>query len=190
MRFMSVLIIVSFLAAPIAARADETVSNGPPSTVLLAAPPPVKPRTESYAHLTLISDGVAAGLIAVGISAMAYNETDDVSPAAFLAVAGLGVYLLGAPLVHGATKNKATPQAGFFSFITRLGLPMLVGGLAYGASNDASLAVIGASGGMMLASILDAAFLARVRVVDTAPRVAPMVTAGPQGFSAGLGGRF
>jgi hypothetical protein len=111
--------------------------------------------------------------------------------------AGLTVYALGAPVVHLSRRNGGKAAA---SVALRLGLPLLIGGLAASSSpscgDDGSICAIaygllGASVGAIAAMAIDAAVLARKRAAPRAglglqPAVVPV--AGGARFV--LGGRF
>jgi hypothetical protein len=114
----------------------------------------------------------------------------------------LGGYTLGAPIVHWAHGNV---WRGFASLGLRVAAPLAASLLAaeldrpdVPSGHEAENAIAwGVLGGSVVATILDAALLART--VEDAParapratawRVEPRVSASPRGAFAGLGGRF
>lgn len=198
-------VLAVLLVAPAAARADTPLWSGPPgaATSPMApapwawAPPPPPRRVErevSYAHQTLIADGIAAAFF---IGAARQQEPMGT---VLLVMAGVDVYALGAPIVHLANRRYATALK---SFGLRMGLPMLgamIGGkvapseqtlcdgeTSCDSQGSSAGVAIGALLGATAAVILDAKYLAKKRVTV---EVTPMLQASPQGFSAGLGGSF
>jgi hypothetical protein len=157
---------------------------------------PKATREVSYARQTLIADGIAAALIT-----SAFLQRDAYTGLAVFA-GGLNVYAFGAPIVHWANGQGLS---GFKSLGVRMGFFWL--GMAAGAKLSSkstadcdldtscdtgpSLAglLIGASAGMVAASIVDAHYFARKRVA-VEPSFAPTVNYSPSGFSLGLAGSF
>jgi hypothetical protein len=158
-----------------------------------AAPPPHQ--TVWYGWQTILADASAITL-AVSSGLMEENQGAPVA-------AGLGVYLLGAPLIH-AMNGQLGKGAG--SFGLRLGAPIAgaVGGIALGVAtcppddglNSApycqiGLAALGGLAGIVTASVVDAAVLAKKEVRPArAVSIAPSVVPTRQGTTFGLAGTF
>ena len=198
----STALLAVLLVAP-AARADAPLWSGPPGAAAPPMapawapwPPPPLPRVQrevSYAHQTLIVDGIAA------VFFLGAARQQDAMVALPLIMMGVDVYALGAPIVHFANRRF---MAGVKSFGLRIGLPLLgasIGGKlapreqtlcepgAYCDSGSSTGVALGALLGATAAVILDAKYLAKKRV---SVEVVPMLQASPQGFSAGIGGAF
>jgi hypothetical protein len=170
-----------------------------PYTPYAPYPPPVQVTREvSYAHQTLISDGLAGALIIAGAL------QKDPYGAVVLVAFGADVYALGAPIVHFANRQFG---AGFKSLGVRLGLPLLGamlgnqvgpkdavkcgGDPSCSDSEDSTLGVlVGASVGVLAAVAIDARYFARKRVTSFAPAFAPTVGYSRAGLTVGLGGSF
>lgn len=193
-----VVLVLALLAVPAAAaRADALTWGGPPGTAP-SLPLPKVTREVSYSHQTLILDGIAGALV-VG----AFFQ-DDPYASILLVSLGAQVYLLGPPIVHFANRQVGN---GFKSAALRVGLPML-GAIAGGmlGPKDAVACDVGSSCpdpeestvgllvglgfGALAAVIVDARYIARKRVVVSAPSFAPTVGYNRTGFTVGLGGSF
>lgn len=201
-RMRLAILVLVLLAAPAAARAEDlTWVDGPPGMASYPAPPTVT-QDVSYAHQTLVVDGIAAALVTAGAL---QNNPYTALP---LILVGAEVYGFGPPVVHFA--NGETGK-GFLSFGLRFGLPMLgamVGGrlgpknavlcdspsgvgCSGSDSGDSPVGVaVGLGAGALVAALLDASVLAHKRVVTLAPQFAPMVSYNQTGLSVGLGGSF
>jgi len=170
----------------------------------------VKPSKETvwYGHQTLAVDGVAIGMMALGLSSSSRTN---------LAWIGLGTYALGAPTVHMVHGNWGR---GIADVGIRVGAPIalgavgLMGGVIVGVSAQSDknsdtpgleplvYGVIGGAsgvlGGMILASAIDAAALARdkpakepeERSSATGVRWTPVASVTPQGATGGISGQF
>jgi hypothetical protein len=190
---LAVLVLV-LLAAPAAARADDDPS---PPRVAPYVPPEPPTREVSYARKTLIVDGVGGALLIGGFLA------GDPILGLGLAAVGANVYAFGAPIVHFANRRYV---GGFKSLGLRLSLPMLgligskigpkdtlkcAGGASCPDSEDSTIGlVVGFGVGVLAAAVIDARFLARKRVIDVAPAVAPTVGYSRAGLTFGVGGSF
>ncbi|HEY5926812.1 MAG TPA: hypothetical protein VIV11_34230 [Kofleriaceae bacterium] len=162
------------------------------------APPPADEGLPSYRAQTLIADGIAAGLLLVAI-----NEDNDNSEA--LAKLSLGTYLFGAPLVH-LTKNRS--GRALASVTMRIGFPVIGGLLGesmrpkpecdtyyddycqddlVGPSEEM---VVGVILGVLAASVVDSAYLARGEAPKPQPQWTPTAHASPGGFALGVNGTF
>jgi hypothetical protein len=192
-----VILVLVVLAAPAVARADEMTWNNPPGMAAYPAPPTIT-RDISYAHQTLISDGIAAVMITAGF----LKRDPDGGLALFLV--GLDVYGLGAPIVHLGNGQIGN---GFKSLGVRLALPMLgamLGGQVgpkdqlrcadgSGCSSDRQSSVglaIGLGAGALAAVVIDAHYFAHKQVVELAPQFAPTVSYNRTGLSVGFSGSF
>jgi hypothetical protein len=217
---LAMLVLSVLLAAPTAARADDPMWGGPPGTTppggapaeavpyvpyapvpyapVPYAPPAKVTREISYGHQTLISDGIAALLIASAFT------RDDPYSGLMLVVAGADIYALGGPIVHFANRQVGN---GFKSLGLRVGLPYLGamagnligpkdqlvcdGGDGCGSSKSSAIGiVVGAGLGAIAAVAIDARFLAKKRVTELAPSFAPTASYSPAGWSVGLAGSF
>lgn len=157
-----------------------------------AEPPP---QTVWYGWQTILAD---AGAVTLAVSSGLLEENKGAPLAA-----GLGVYLLGAPLIH-AVNGQLGKGAG--SFGLRLGAPIAgtVGGLALGVATcpaddglnngpycQIGLAALGGLAGIITASVVDAAVLAKKEVRPArALSIAPSVVPSRQGTTFGLAGTF
>jgi hypothetical protein len=194
--------------APGAAPQGEAEKAAPPAprppSARVAKPKPLAPSAPpqivGYGWQTMASD-----LTAISLLALSSGIQDEHQNASTLALsAGLGFYVLGAPLVHAA--NGQTGK-GVGSLGLRVGAPLvgLLGGLATGAafcpgerpgSNSAHICPIahGALGfllGSVAAILVDASVLAK-KEVSARPSVsfAPFVVPTSGGSSFGLAGAF
>jgi len=163
-------------------------------------PPPLPPpdpgvtwTTEWYGWQTLAADAGAASLIG---AAFATNGSASVATA----LTGLGVYLVGAPIVHavnGRGETAAgdiglrlvTPFVGAMFGAAALSCTGMLNGICEGVGAGVGLLV-----GAGVAAVLDASLLAyRKRIVDR-PSAGltwtPTVSVAPQGMTAGVGGAF
>lgn len=198
---LAVLALV-LLAVPATARADDLSWGGPPGMAPYApapyAPPVQVTREVSYAHQTLIADGIAGALVIGGALQR------DPYGAVVLAALGADVYLLGAPIVHFANRQF---MGGLKSLGVRVGLPMLgavvgnlvgpkdavacdVGGSCPDPEDSTIGLVVGAGFGALAAIAIDARYFARKRVTTLAPSWAPTVGYSRAGLTVGVGGSF
>ncbi|MGZ6144153.1 MAG: hypothetical protein ACXWLM_12500 [Myxococcales bacterium] len=137
-------------------------------------------RADTYSGQVLGADSLSALALLVGAS----------SNSAPLAVAGLAGYAVGAPIIHFV---QGRPGAGVGSLLLRLGAPVV--GLYIGAASASGCrgdvcqlgpAVTGFGIGMLAASLLDAALIARCGDPDPEPRYSLAAS----GRSLALRGRF
>lgn len=156
--------IAALAAVPSLAMADPPglTPLSPPS---LAPTAPQPQGVQSYGKLTLLADGLAVGILVLAIS----EESED------LAKLSVGTYLVGAPIVHA---SRGRVGRGLLSTTMRVALPV-VGAMA-GASMESEKPcndpyddycgddegpdggiVLGMLGGVLAASIIDAAYLAK-----------------------------
>lgn len=169
--------VVALLLVTAAARADSP-------------PPPEEPFVESYRNTTLAMDGVGMGLTALGLG----------GNVEVLALIGLPLYLVGPPLMH---VSNGRPRRAVASVGMRVGLPLL--GLVIGDSiprdcgdtgdcntSPSSGVLIGVGAGLVVASALDAIFLAEgdapAAKLKTTWRPVAHSTRG--GFALGIAGQF
>ncbi|HEU4405157.1 MAG TPA: hypothetical protein VFS43_07690 [Polyangiaceae bacterium] len=156
-----------------------------------AEPPP--PRVEWYGWQTIATDLAAVAFVGAGAS----DEEDG-----GVALLGLGTYLLGAPIVHAANGQFGK---GVASLGLRVGVPVAgaLGGLMLGSATcreddgwnenvcPLGQAALGSLLGILAASTLDAAVLAKKEVRPRpAVSIAPAVLPTPRGTSFGLTGTF
>jgi hypothetical protein len=154
----------------------------------------------SYALETLATDFAAVGIFAVSF------KTDAVLP---LIGVSLGTYTLGAPLIHGAHGHA---DKGLADFGLRIGAPLALGAIGYGLGstvgcnpnsfcstglNELAIGTVGVFGGIVTASIVDAAVLAREPVpVDESSSNVSVEWSPVVGFTSrgdptvGIAGRF
>jgi hypothetical protein len=216
MRTLLTLGLLLAFAAPAVAHADEAgaepKSTDSTASAETAAPAPVEPAlpaTKSapplpapvepaatpapawYGTETLLVDAAALGLLIVGASVGGATRDTKVSEA--FALAGLGTYVLGGPIVHLAHDR---PYAALGSLGLRVGAPVVAGfvGMAIEQSSCSpgtwfcGLAglLLGGTVGVIGAVAIDSAAIA------WAPRtqltVVPMVGGGRLGVN--LGGTF
>ncbi|HEY5926891.1 MAG TPA: hypothetical protein VIV11_34630 [Kofleriaceae bacterium] len=151
--------------------------------------PPDQPVVASYRGATLAADGVAVGLVAVGIA----TETN------ILVLLGVSTYLVVPPLKHVTNERNARAAA---SVAMRVGLPLL--GVLIGDSlprdcgptGDCAgppLAIyLGLGAGVVAAAALDGIFLAKGDSPPSQPRAAWTPVARPThgGFALGVAGQF
>lgn len=194
-----------------AAHAQDATSPGeaPAATSPEADKPSktVKPSQDTvwYGHQTLAVDGVAIGMMALGLSSSSRSG---------LGWIGLGTYALGAPTVHMVHGNWGR---GIADVGIRVGAPValgavgLMGGVIVGVSTMSErsnglepviLGTLGAAsgvlGGMIVASVIDAAALARdkpakepeERSSATGVRWTPVASVTPEGATGGISGQF
>jgi hypothetical protein len=183
-----------------------------------AAPPAASPATEAdkpsktvkassetvwYGHQTLAVDGAAIGMMALGLSSSSRTG---------LAFIGLGTYALGAPTVHALHGNWGR---GLADVGIRVGAPvalgaagvvggMMVGGMGSSSGDDSGLRMVvfgalggvaGVTGGMIVASVVDAAALAHEKVPQPEQRSSgvrwtPVASVTPEGATGGVAGQF
>ena len=151
-----------------------------------------KPRRVWYGWQTLATDGAALAL------ALAAGDTDD-RHSTPLALASLGTYALGGPIVHAA--NGSAGRMGL-SLALRVGAPMLLGAGGYyvfsaGAdSRSWAPAIAGVLGGMIGiagAVAVDASVLARKEAPPAEAaslRITPSVAPTRGGATVGAVGTF
>jgi hypothetical protein len=137
------------------------------SAIARAQPPPEPPERgePAYRMQTLLVDVTAIGIVYAGL------RTD-------LPLVGLGAltYILGAPAVHAHHGHGARAAA---SLAIRCTLPVLAFiALAQGSGDEVPPFAIPGVAGMLAASVLDAAFLARG--TPTRPRIVPVITPSSQ----------
>lgn len=178
----------------------ETTCPSPPplppmepavASVLPTAPVEVAPETvsESYASGVLAADGLAALALVGGVVVQSERAVG----------LSLATYLLGAPIVHFAHGEL---WRGVGSGALRIGSPMVLGltGFMLGGGGSkhgnlvpsAVLGGLGLVGGVLAASVLDAALLANHEVkreVDVV-RIVPQVNVTAAGAEAGVAGTF
>jgi hypothetical protein len=148
---------------------------------LLSAPAePTPPRTDWYGWQTLVPDVTGIALMGTGLS---YGGDRS------LFLAGAGIYLLGAPVIHFV---HARPGEGSADLILRAGLP--VAGFLVGAVGGLDGALLGFLGGAVAASLIDTIWLARKPVPEPV-RITPSVAFfqgrdGQQHAALALAGRF
>lgn len=179
-----------------ATHAEAAPPSGPPGLAPPIEPAPAPPAREvSYALHTLIFDGAAVALIAAGLS--------EGNNGLYAFLLGVGSYAYGPPIVH---LGHGRGFAALGSLGLRFALPMagaMIGSRVgpaddehdcspTGDCEDRSLVgmAVGAIIGGVAASVIDARYLARERVVARAQHWAPTAAATPNGFSVGLGGSF
>ena len=142
--------------------------------------------TNWYGWQTLATDGAA---LTLAVTVAAVNDRNK----ATLGFAALAAYLAGGPIVHAAHGNwgRAFGSAGL-----RVGAP--IAGAFLGAVLEschggdycgASGAAVGLVVGTGMAIALDAAVLAREKVIEE-PTLLPVVATGKDGTYLGLAGRF
>ena len=152
----------------------------------------------SYTLHVVAADATAVGLMAAGALTDHTMADDSNVPAAFV-WAGLGTYVLGAPVVHLMRDQN---DRAALSVTLRMGLPLAFGTLGYVTSEGCEgwfcqldAMALGALGGAALASIIDYAVLswgttlAKPRKREGAvwsPTVAPA----PGGGQVGVAGTF
>jgi hypothetical protein len=185
------------IAVLVVALSTGVAAAEPPGATPVYSPPGMTPSLEpaapplelGYRWQTALSDGAAVGLFMLGAS----------SNSSGLADAGLGTYLLGAPIIH-LSHNRPGRAAG--SLALRLGLPIL--GVMVGLKSHAhscpngdicdegpgAEAVLGLLGGVVAASVIDTAFLAKGDEAPARPSWSPAVTANQHGFGLGVAGAF
>ncbi len=197
------------------ARADESVSATQPEA------------THWYGRETMIVDGIALGAAATGYVAIVLADDSTFgggtrtqvqegieTAGAVLTVAGLGLYLVGPPLVHGAHHRDGI---GLLDVLLRVAVPVLPALFVWAAASPviakacgfgdtqceyvgvATLGLIGAAVGMVSAAALDANWLARepaspeshgTSASASGVRWAPLLGATPGGAHLGVGGSF
>jgi hypothetical protein len=188
-QLMRIAVLVVALSAGVAAA--EPPGSTPvylPPGMTPALEPPAPPTQLGYRWQTALADGAALSMVVLGASSESGSLVDM----------GLGTYLFGAPIVH-LSHNRPGRAAG--SLALRLGLPIL--GLMVGikshtchASPDlcdegpGAEAVIGLLGGVIAASVIDTAFLAKGDDAPARPSWSPAVTANQHGFGLGVAAAF
>lgn len=159
-------------------------------------PPP--PQTEWYGWQTILTDLGSIALVAAGSSA-----NDEGGDGGGAMAAGVGMYFLGAPVVHAANGQWGK---GVGSLGLRVGAPLtgMLGGFMLGTAtcpeddgiNSAPLcplgqALVGGMLGLVAASVIDASVLAKKEVrPKPAVSLAPSVVPTKQGTTFGLAGTF
>ena len=187
---MRIAVLVVALSVRVAAAEPPGVTVAPPGltpVVELPAAPPLEP---SYRSQTVIADGIAMGLLVIGVKTN--NEA--------IGYLSLGTYAGGAPLVHLAHHRPGRAAA---SLGLRVGLPILGGilgdklGNQHRCSGDVCdvdergvLIALGLLGGMAGAMVIDTAFLAKGDEAPARPSWSPAVTANQHGFGLGVARAF
>jgi hypothetical protein len=185
MRAAVALILVALVAHVAHANPPGLTEPTPPGMMAPVgpAPEPAAPRLKSYGTTTLLVDAAAVGILLLAI------EQDDYETGESLAKLAIGTYVFGAPIVH-LTKNKAGRALG--SAAMRVGFPLI--GIAMGlelTDNEDEGAVLGLLAGVVSASLIDAAYIAKGDPPPKAqPGWAPTASASQNGFAVGVGGRF
>jgi hypothetical protein len=180
------LVILVALARVAAAEPLAVAPPGLTPVVELPAGPPLEP---SYRRQTVIADGIAMGLLVIGIRTN--NEA--------VGYMSLGTYAGAAPLVHLAHHRPGHAAA---SLGLRVGLPILGGilgdklGRGSRCSGDVCVdesdefMAFGVLGGIAAAMVLDTSLLAKE---DEAPAPAgwsPAIAARRDGITLGFSGSF
>jgi hypothetical protein len=186
MRIAAVILAMS--AGTAMAQAPGAALTPPGMTPALEPPAPAL--EPSYRGQTALVDAAAVGLMVLA------GSTNNQG----LADAGLGTYLLGAPIVHYA-HHRPGRAAG--SLALRVGLPVLgviVGVKTHscgGAGPDlcdegpGAEAVVGLLAGMVAASVIDTAFLAKGdEAPTTRPTWSPTIAARRDGVALGFAASF
>jgi hypothetical protein len=172
----------------------------PPPARVAKPKPSAPPQIEWYVWQTMASDLTAISLLA--LSSGIENKHKNASTLA--ALAGVGFYVFGAPLVHAANGQVGK---GFGSLGLRVGAPVVgvLGGLATGAAacpderpGEANThicpighAALGFLLGSVTAMLVDASVLAKKEVLARpAVSFAPFVVPTSGGSSFGLAGSF
>jgi len=182
------------------------VGRAPAAHAEESAAAPSNGETSWYGWQTMASDGTAIALWATAAylddakytsgSFQTYKTLSNVA-----VVAGLGIYALGAPLVH-ARRGHTDKFAG--SLLVRLAMPaagLLAGWLGAAATCGPDIedevpcpvvgAVLGTAAGGLAAMIVDAAFIAREPVAsDGGSSVQPLIMPTNGGAAFSLAGRF
>lgn len=141
--------------------------------LLLAAPADLpQPDTRWYGWQTLLTDAGAVGLAALAFKLGTKSGGDET----FLVAEG--VYLFGGPIVHGAHGHLGRSAGDFaLRLVLPLGLALAMSGGAPSGSETYCGACAGVFGGLVLgagiASLLDAAWLAREPTTSARPQVMP-----------------
>jgi hypothetical protein len=168
----------------------------PPVTTTGPAAATAKP-LRSYRGQLLASDAIAVGLLLVAAN------TDDNDRGEGFAKLSVATYALGAPVIH-LTKNRG--GRAFASLTMRIAFP-IIGGMLFDSlrpspqcddyydycdSGPSDEMVLGVIGGVLAASIVDAAYLGRgdAPKVEQAPGWAPTARATQGGFAVGVGAAF
>ncbi|HEY5946129.1 MAG TPA: hypothetical protein VIV40_11590 [Kofleriaceae bacterium] len=176
----------------------ETPEVTPPGLAPTVAPTPAKPALKSYRAQTLLADGIAVGLMVVAF------DTDNSDTAEALAKLSIGTYAFGAPLVHLTKERSGRALA---SLTMRIGFPIIGGFLGdslraksncdpyYDYCGDdegpSGELVLGVLAGIVAASAVDAAYLARGETPKPAePSWTPTARATQNGFALGVSGSF
>ncbi|HEX8108422.1 MAG TPA: hypothetical protein VF516_11875, partial [Kofleriaceae bacterium] len=150
MRLVVVVAVVAVIGlARTAAFAD------PPGMTPPVPPAPQDPVVAPYYGLTLAADGVAL------VTAMAALGGGDSESRTRLFQIAAGTYVLGGPLLHVV---HGRPGRAAISLAMRVGLPVVAAGLLSSGHDGWDALVpflLGAVGGTLTASIVDAAVLAR-----------------------------
>lgn len=156
------------------------------ANMVLAAPSgqPVAPRnkpstTGAYPHHIIAADFAAILVTTVGES--------DVAEAT-----GIGIYALGAPLIHVA---HGRPLYAAVSVVLRVGVPIGLVHLVQGTTNPPedrpSIAMLVAGFGSVVGAIVvDVAVLSRGEAPARSPKVTPTLHADSHGVTVGVAGAF
>jgi hypothetical protein len=113
-RVLGVAVLLAAVLGSHHARASDAAPRPPPR---FAEEPP----SRWYGWQTLATDGAAVGLISASLATVDNGRN---SPSSALAWGALGVYALGAPVMHFVHEN---PGRGLASFGMRVGGPIVLG---------------------------------------------------------------
>jgi hypothetical protein len=196
MRLLTTATIFASLALPVVARAE------PPSLT-----PPLAPRTEpageptaeaepSYRAYTMTADALSIAAMAGSFAAEGPNGRDSNASAGLLVVGMLGG-AYASPIIHGVHGHGSRAIASWLIRQGAMGVGMIVGVETASCGSDAFLCGLdrlgpGALGGLVVASVIDAAILhdrgddhpARATGTAWAPVVAPRSGGATVGFAA------
>ena len=137
------------------------------------APPSVKPEPAWYGGQVLLADAVSLGVLGTGLGlAMASNASSDTHVAEGLLLGGTVGYVLAPIAIHSLHER---PGMAVASASLRIFTPPLIGFLALVSADCGhssykectSGVALGVGTGMVLASILDAVFLAHEAPVES-----------------------
>lgn len=175
------------------ANAPASPSTAPVCPPTSAPTPAPKTRERWYGWQTLVTDGAAIAMLG------AAGSGSDEQAQKMLLLGSLATYVLGGPLVHAAHERGGAAGA---SVGLRLGAPIagtLLGmgfGSAIGDGNDYAPLIYGALGfvgGIITASVIDSAVIARERITEepkAALRVTPAVAPTRGGATFGAAATF
>jgi len=169
------------------------------SSVALADPPgetaPAPPPVESYRLQTAAADLTAVALLAAGLEC-AHACTNSGAPTPWF-VAGIGVYLVGAPVIHGLHGRLNRAAGDFLVRAAPIALGLVIAGNSSCSSPDDDGCWTAANGRAYEGILVGSAGAFAVAVYDTwvlargdEPRIAPVVTSSHGTTVLGFGGRF